>query len=92
MSLSQMLGMLTILPKLMDSVKQMSTEEKRKFAQQLGLQGEEEEAVLKILDAYQEGQQLSAEDQEMAQKLLEKGLQMNNLDMAGLLEMISDLQ
>ncbi|MGB3973482.1 MAG: hypothetical protein WBL58_04945 [Peptococcia bacterium] len=92
MSLNKMLEMFTMLPKFMDSVKQMSPEEKYKFVQQLGLEGEEQEAALRILDAYQSGQPLSAEDQAMAQKLLEKGLEINNLDLGGLLEMLSSMQ
>lgn len=91
MSLSQMLEMLTMLPKFMEGIKKMGPEEKKQFIQQLGLEGEEQETALRILEAYQEGRQLSAEDQVLAQKLLEKGLQKNNLDMKGVMDMLSGL-
>lgn len=92
MSLSQMLQLLTTLPQLMESVKQMGPEDQRKFARQLGLQGEEQETVIKILTAFQEGRQLAPEDQELAQNLLEKGLKQNNLDIASVMQMMSGLK
>lgn len=92
MSISQMLQMFTALPQLMESLKQMGPEEKSRFAVQLGLQGEEHDTAIKILTAFQEGRQLSSEDQDMAQKLLEKGLKMNNLDLASVMQMMSGVK
>ena len=92
MSFSQMLQMLTILPQLMEGLKKMGPEEKGRFVEQLGLQGEEQDTAIKILTAFQEGQQLSVEDQEMAQKILEKGLKMNNLDLANVMQMMSGVK
>ncbi len=92
MSLSQMLQILSVLPQFMENIKTMGSEEKRKFAEQLGLQKDEQEAAVRILDAFQEGRQLSPEEQETAQKLLEKGLQINNLDLAEVMQMLSGIK
>lgn len=92
MGMSQMLQVLAALPQLLESIKQMGPEEKRRFAAQLGLNEEETETVSKILSAFQEGHDLSPEDQSKAQIILEKGLKMNDLDIAGVMQMMSGLK
>jgi len=92
MSLTQLLQIVASLPQFMEKVKKMGPEEKRSFVQALGLEAEEQDTAINILTAFQEGRQLSPEEQEMAQKLLEKGLKINNLDIASVMQMMSGLK
>jgi len=75
------------LPQIIESVKSMSAEDKEGFLIQLGLEDQEKEAALNILNAFQEGKTLSPEEQEMAQNLLERALEMNKLDLDTLLNL-----
>ena len=89
MSVSQMLQIFSALPQLLEGMKKMGPEEKRRFVEQLGLTGEDQEAAVNLLTAFQEGQQVTPEEQVKAQRLLEKCLKMNNMDLNSVLQMMS---
>lgn len=75
---------LTMLPQIVEKVKGMDDSEKEQFVEQLGLQGKEKETAYNVITCFQEGKTLSAEEQEAAQVLLEKALEINDLDMSSL--------
>ncbi len=83
-SLSQFMQALTMLPQIVDKVKSMDESEKEQFIEQLGLEGKEKETAYNVITCFQEGKNLSAEEQEAAQVLLEKALEINELDMSSL--------
>ena len=87
MSLNQFMQALSMLPQIVDSLKKMGESEKLNFVEQLGLEGEEKAAAYNIITCFQEGRTLNAEQQVMAQRLLDKALQMNNLDLSMILNL-----
>ncbi|QNB46498.1 hypothetical protein BR63_09350 [Thermanaerosceptrum fracticalcis] len=87
MSLTQMLQIMSALPQIVETIKKMGPGEKDVFVQSLGLEGEEKEAAYTVITRFQEGKQLSPDEQVKAQILLEKALKMNNMDLSTLLNM-----
>jgi len=85
MSLSQFMQALSVLPQIVESIKKMGDSEKLNFVEQLGLEGEEKTAAYDIITCFQENKALNDEQQILAQKLLEKALLMNNLDLSTIL-------
>lgn len=90
MSLTQFMQALSVLPQIIESLKKMGESEKLNFVEQLGLEGEEKAAAYDIITCFQEEKTLTAGQQVMAQKLLEKALQMNNLDLATIFSLNRD--
>ncbi|HHZ16918.1 MAG TPA: hypothetical protein PLJ33_06810 [Peptococcaceae bacterium] len=87
MSMDQFLQALNYLPQIVDGLKKMNEEEKQDFVNKLGLQGAERENALKILNRFQKGEPLTKEEQEAAQELLLQALEINELQMADLLQL-----
>lgn len=81
MSMSALLQAMTALPQVIETVKKMNEDDKRRFVSQLGLEGEELETAIAMITCFQEGKSLTPEQQRAAQPLLEKALFMNNLDL-----------
>jgi hypothetical protein len=85
--MDQFLQALNYLPQIVDGLKKMNEEEKQDFVNKLGLQGAERENALKILNRFQKGEPLTKEEQEAAQELLLQALEINELQMADLLQL-----
>lgn len=81
MSMNALFQAMAALPQIIETVKKMSEEDKKRFVAQMGLQGEEEELAIQMITCFQEGKSLTLEQQRVAQPLLEKALLMNNLDL-----------
>lgn len=90
MGMGQFLQAMTMLPQIINNVKKMNDEEKENFVNQLCLEGEEREVAMKIITCFQEGRQLDSDDQIIAQKLLDKALDINGLDMSALMNLNLD--
>lgn len=87
MGMNQLLQALNYLPQIVEGLKKMNEEEKQDFMNKLALQGEERKNALRILDRFQKGEVLTQEEQEAAQGLLLKALEMNELSMADLFKL-----
>lgn len=87
MSIGQFMQALSALPQIIESIKKMNAEDKKNFVEKLGLEGEEKETAINIISCFQEGKPLSPQEQISAQKLMEKALQMSNLNMSDLLNL-----
>lgn len=87
MSMDQFMKALTMLPQIAESIKSMSDEEKHGFIERLGLEGEEKETAYEILRCFQEGKSMQLEQQKTAYQILEKALQMNQLDLSTIFKM-----
>ncbi len=86
-SFLQFVQAISSLPQIIETVKNMSAEDKEKFVGQLGVESQEKEDALNILTAFQEGKTLSPQEQATAQKLLDKALKMNKLDLDTLMSL-----
>ncbi|MGI6144443.1 MAG: hypothetical protein GX092_07025 [Clostridia bacterium] len=86
MSLQQILQALNFLPQIIEGIKKMSEQDKEEFVNRLGLKGEEREHALCIITRFQKGETLTKEEQNAAQNLFLKALEMNNLDLSDLLK------
>ncbi|MCR4441414.1 MAG: hypothetical protein QHH10_04630 [Peptococcaceae bacterium] len=84
MGLEQFMKALSMLPQIVESIKKMDEKEKMSFVEKLGLDGEEKETAYNILTCFQEGKPLSPDQQGVAQKLLEKAMEFNKIDLAAL--------
>lgn len=84
MGLEQFMKALTMVPQIVESIKKMSEEDKKVFVERLGLQDEDKEAAEMIITGFQEGKTMDPEQQRAAHKLLEKALEMNQLDLSSL--------
>lgn len=87
MGMNQLLQALNYLPQIVEGLKKMSEGEKEDFVNKLGLQGEERENALKILNRFQKGEALTKEEQTAAQELFLKALEINELKMEDLLKL-----
>lgn len=87
LSLSDLLQAMSMLPQITLSLKNMTAQERGAFVSQLGLEGEEREAALTLIKAFQEGRQLTGEEQVLAQRMLEKALSMHDFDLSSILEL-----
>lgn len=86
MSLQQILQALNSLPQIVEAIKKMSEQDKEEFIHKLGLQGEERAHALCVLNRFQKGEALTKEEQNAAQNLFLKALEMNNLELLDLLK------
>jgi len=86
MGLQQILQALNSLPQIIEALKKMSEQDKEEFVNKLGLQGEERDHALCILSRFQKGESLTKEEQNAAQNLFLKALEMNDLDLTDLLK------
>ena len=86
MGLQQILQALNSLPLIVEALKKMSEQDKEEFVNKLGLQGEERHYALCIFNRFQKGESLTKEEQNAAQNLFLKALEMNDLDLIDLLK------
>ncbi len=84
MGMNQFIQSLAALPQIVDSVKNMNEQEKEQFVGLLGLENEERETAINLISCFQEGRSLDLQEQQAAQGLFEKALQMNDLSVADL--------
>jgi len=87
MGMNQLLQALNYLPQIVEGLRKMNEEEKQDFVDKLALQGEERSNALRILDRFQKGEALTKEEQEAAQGLFLKALEVNGLSMADLFKL-----
>jgi hypothetical protein len=87
MGMNQLLQAFNYLPQIVEGLRKMNEEEKQDFVDKLALQGEERNNALRILDRFQKGEVLTKEEQEAAQGLFLKALEMNELSMADLFKL-----
>lgn len=92
MGISQFFQAMSMLPQIVESIKKMNDEEKENFICQLGLEGEEREGAMKIITCFQEGRQLAPEEQAMAQKLLDRALTINGVDMSTIMNLSMNMK
>lgn len=90
MGVQQFLQALNHLPQIMEGLKKMNEVEKEEFINKLGLQGEEKENALIIFTRFQKGEALAIEEQEAAQELFLKALEMNDLEATDLFNLQLD--
>jgi len=84
MGMEQFMKALAIFPQIVESIKKMDEQEKMEFVEKLGLEGEEKETACNILTCFQEGKTLSPGQQGAALKLLEKAMDLGQIDLATL--------
>lgn len=87
LSLKDLFQAMSMLPQITDSIKNMNPQEKTSFVEQLGVEGEEREAAFNLITAFQEGRQLTAEEQRAAQHMLDKALNMQELNIFSILNL-----
>lgn len=84
MGIDQFMQSLAFLPQLVDSVIKMDELAKENFIDKLGLPEEERAAALHLIGCFQSGKTLDRSEQQAAQGLLEKALQMNGISLGDL--------
>jgi Mg2+/Co2+ transporter CorC len=86
MGMEQFMQALTMLPQIAEAIKKMGVDEKKKFVEHLGLEGEERDTAYEIINCFQEGKTIEKAQQKAAYQLLEKAMQINQLDLSDIIK------
>lgn len=82
LNIKDIFSAMSMLPQITTALKKMTPEEKVNFVEQLGIgENMEKEAALNLINAFQEGRPLTADEQKAAQQMLDKVLNMQGLDL-----------